>query len=135
MIQLFGQVFSLVQLDTFYHHQDYEQIVYAKSRIVLSSVGPSDTEMSQLNWNWLENGRFYARIDEFDFSKSKFAAPLRCYAKKIENPEFVQGVNIEFIDSLKDNGRKYLLASTNHTERFAIQKRLLILLLLENIVD
>ena len=84
MIQLFGQVFSLVQLDTVYHLQDYEQIVYAKHRIVLSSVGPSDTEMSQLNCTWLKKGRFYATIDdgEFDFSKSKFAAPLRCYAKK-----------------------------------------------------
>ena len=55
--------------------------------------------------------------------------------KKKENPEFVQGINIEFIDSLKNNGRKYLLASTSHAERFAIQKHLLILLLLENIVD
>ena len=29
--------------------------------------------------------------------------------KKIENLEFVQGVNFEFIDSLKNNGTKYLL--------------------------
>ena len=28
--------------------------------------------------------------------------------KEIENLEFVQGVNFEFIDSLKNNGRKYL---------------------------
>ena len=29
--------------------------------------------------------------------------------KEIENLEFVQGVNFEFIDSLKSNGTKYLL--------------------------
>ena len=29
--------------------------------------------------------------------------------QKIENPEFVQGVNFEFIESLKNNGTKYLL--------------------------
>ena len=29
--------------------------------------------------------------------------------KEIENLEFVRGVNFEFIDSLKNNGTKYLL--------------------------
>ena len=29
--------------------------------------------------------------------------------KEIENLEFVQGVNFQFIDSFKNNGRKYLL--------------------------
>ena len=29
--------------------------------------------------------------------------------KETENLEFVQGVNFEFIDSLKNNGRKYFL--------------------------
>ena len=29
--------------------------------------------------------------------------------KEIENIEFVQGVNFEYIDSLKNNGTKYLL--------------------------
>ena len=29
--------------------------------------------------------------------------------KEVENLEFVQRVNFEFIDSLKNNGKKYLL--------------------------
>ena len=29
--------------------------------------------------------------------------------EEIENLEFVQGVNLDFIDSLKNNGTKYLL--------------------------
>ena len=40
---------------------------------------------------------------------STFSTFLRCYAKKIEKLEFARGVNFEFIDSLKNNGTKYLL--------------------------
>ena len=36
--------------------------------------------------------------------------------KEIENLEFVQGVNFEFIDSLKNNGTKYLLISDDSCE-------------------
>ena len=40
---------------------------------------------------------------------STHTATLQCYAKNIENFEFVQCVNFEFKDSLKNNGTKYLL--------------------------
>ena len=46
--------------------------------------------------------------------------------KEIKNPEFVQGVNFELIDSVKNNGTKYLLI-TILVERFAFQKPLLTL--------
>ena len=36
--------------------------------------------------------------------------------KKIENLEFLQGVNFEFIDSLKNNGTKYLFINDNSCE-------------------
>ena len=36
--------------------------------------------------------------------------------KEIENLEFDQGVNFEFIDSLKNNGTKYLLLFNNSCE-------------------
>ena len=36
--------------------------------------------------------------------------------KEIENLEFLQGVNFEFIDSLKNNGTKYLLIFDNSCE-------------------
>ena len=38
--------------------------------------------------------------------------------KEIENPEFVQGVNFEFIDSLKNNGTEYLLVFEESCEEF-----------------
>ena len=37
--------------------------------------------------------------------------------KKIENLEFFQGVHFEFIDSLKNNGTKYLLIIDNSCEK------------------
>ena len=37
--------------------------------------------------------------------------------KEIKNLEFVQGVNFEFIDSLKNNGTKYLLNFDDSCEK------------------
>ena len=54
--------------------------------------------------------------------------------KEIENLEFVQGVNFEFVDSLKNNGTKYLLIFDDFVKRFATQKLLLTLPLLGDIV-
>ena len=42
--------------------------------------------------------------------------------KEIENREFVQGVNFEFIDSLKNNGRKYLLKFDDSCEEICNSK-------------
>ena len=42
--------------------------------------------------------------------------------KEIENLEFVQGVNFEFIDSLKNNGTKYLLIFDNSCQKICISK-------------
>ena len=42
--------------------------------------------------------------------------------KEIEKLEFVQGVNFEFIDSLKNNGTKYLLLFDNFCEEFCNSK-------------
>ena len=42
--------------------------------------------------------------------------------KKIENLEFVWEVNFEFIDSLKNNGTKYLLIFDDSCEKVCISK-------------
>ena len=42
--------------------------------------------------------------------------------KEIKNLEFVQGVNFEFVDSLKNNGTKYLLKFDNSCEEFCTSK-------------
>ena len=47
---------------------------------------------------------------------------LPCFAKEIENLEFVQGVNFEFIDSLKNNSTKYLLIFDDSSEMICNSK-------------
>ena len=42
--------------------------------------------------------------------------------KEIENLEFVQGVNSEYIDSLKNNGKKYLLIFDDSCEQICNSK-------------
>ena len=42
--------------------------------------------------------------------------------KEIENLEFVRGVNFEFIDSLKNNGTKYLLIFDDSCEEICNSK-------------
>ena len=42
--------------------------------------------------------------------------------KQIENLEFVQGVNFEFIDSLRNNGTKYLLSFDESCEKICNSK-------------
>ena len=42
--------------------------------------------------------------------------------KEIENLEFVEGLNIEFIDSLKSNGTKYLFIFENSSEEICNSK-------------
>ena len=43
--------------------------------------------------------------------------------KKIDNLEFVQGVNFELLVSLKNNGTKYLLISEDSCEDIWNKKR------------
>ena len=42
--------------------------------------------------------------------------------KEIENLQFVQGVNFEFFDSLKNNGTKYLLIFHSSCEKICTSK-------------
>ena len=42
--------------------------------------------------------------------------------KEIENLEFIRGVSFEFIDSLKNNGTKYLLIFDNSCEKICNSK-------------
>ena len=42
--------------------------------------------------------------------------------RKIENLEFVQGVNFDFIDSLKNHGANYLLIFDDSSEEICTSK-------------
>ena len=79
-----------------------------KSRVFLSLVGPSETRKSQLIYNWLRNGIFQAKFDKISFFYQQ-SQTLYDVMQEIEKFEFVHDVNFEFIDSLENNGTKYLI--------------------------
>ena len=84
------------------------RLIYTKNRVFISLVGPSETGKSQLIYNWLKNGTFQPKFDKkFFYQHSQPLYDVR--QNEIENLDFVRGVNYEFIDSLKNNGTKYLL--------------------------
>ena len=72
-------------------------------------VDPSETGRSQLIYIWLKIGTFQPKFDKIYFFDQHSQPLYDATQKEVENLEFVQGVNFEFIDSLKNNGTKYLL--------------------------
>ena len=86
-----------------------DKIISTKNRVFISLVGPSETGKSQLIYNWLKIGTFQPNFDKIYFFYQHSQPLYDVMQKEIENVEFVQGVNFEFINSLKNNGLKYLL--------------------------
>ena len=85
------------------------KLISTKNQVFISLVGPSETGKSHLIYNWLKIGTFQPRFDKIYFSYQHSQPLYDVKQKEFENLEFVQGVNIEFFDSLKNNGTKYLL--------------------------
>ena len=56
--QLFGLELGVVRQDTFYSHQDFEQVIFYKKSSFFSLVDPSETGTSLLISNWLKTGTF-----------------------------------------------------------------------------
>ena len=85
------------------------RLISTKNRVFISLVGPSETGKSQLIYDWPKVGTFQPKFDQTYFFYQHSQLLYDVMQKEIENLEFVQGVNFEFIDSLKNNGTKYLL--------------------------
>ena len=80
------------------------KLISTKNRVFISLVGPGESGKSQLIYQWLKNDTFQPK-----FFYQHFQPLYDVMLKEIENIEFVQGVNFDFIDSLENNGTKYLL--------------------------
>ena len=120
--QLFGLDIFAVRQDTFYAHQDYEQVNFLQK---IESL-----------YHWLvlqkrENRSFFtigSKLDNCNQSLTKFIFfqhPQPLYdvtQKEFENLEFVRGVNFEVIDSLKNNGTKHLLIFDDSYEEICNSK-------------
>ena len=85
------------------------KLISTKNRVFISLVGPSETGNSPLPYNWLKIGTFQPKFDKIYFFYPHSQPLYDVMQKEIENSEFVRGVNFEFIDSIKNNGTKYLL--------------------------
>ena len=85
------------------------KLVSTKNRVFISLVGLSETGKSQLIHKWLKVGTFQPKFDKIYFFCQHSQSLYDVMQKEIEKLEFVQGVNFEFIDSLRNNGTKYLL--------------------------
>ena len=85
------------------------KVISTKNRVFVSLVGPSETGKSQLIYNWLKVGTFQPKFDKIYFFYQHSQPLYDVMQKEIENLEFVQGVNFEFMDFLKNNGTKHFL--------------------------
>ena len=98
------------------------KLISTKNRVFISLVDPSETGKSQLIYNWLKIGTFQPKFDKIYFFYQHSQPLYDVMQKEIENLEFVQGVNFEFIDSLKNNGTKYLLIFDDSCEEICNSK-------------
>ena len=76
---LYGWEFCAVKQDTFYPHQDWEQVIFYKNCYFVSLAGHSETGNSQFTYNWLKKGTFQTKFDNACFF-SALSDTLWCYA-------------------------------------------------------
>ena len=98
------------------------KLISRQNRVFISLVGPSKTGKSQLIYNWLKVGTIQAKFEKIYFFYQHSQRLYDVMQKQIENLEFVQGVNFEFIDSLKNNSTKYLLIFDDSCEEICNSK-------------
>ena len=98
------------------------KLIFTKYRVFISLVGPSETGKSQFIYNWLKIGTFQTKFDKIYVFYQHSQRLYDVMQKEIENLEFVLGVNFEFIDSLKNNGTKYLLIFDDSCEEICHSK-------------
>ena len=98
------------------------KLISTENRVFFSLNGPSETEKLQLFYNLLKIGTFQPKFDHFYFFYQHSQPLYDVMQKEIKNLEFVQGVNFEFIDSLKNNGTKYLLIFDDFCEEICNSK-------------
>ena len=83
--------------NTFYPHQDYEQVKFYKKTRFFSLVGPSETRKLQLRYNWLKIGTFQPKIDKVYFFYQHSQPLYDVIQKENENLEFVREVKLNLL--------------------------------------
>ena len=83
-------------------------LICTKNCVFISLVGRTETDKSKLVYNLLNIGTFQPKFDKMYFFYHHSQPLYDVMQKKIDILEFFQGVNLEFLDSLK-NATNYLL--------------------------
>ena len=91
-------------------------------RRLYSLVGQSETEKLPPICNCLKIGKFQLKFDKFYFFSHYSQSLHDIIQKETENLKFVRGVSFEIIDSLKNNGTKYLLIFDDSCEEICNSK-------------
>ena len=98
-----------MQQDTVYLHQNYEQIIF-HTKLHFYISGWTKLFWRNLLDSWVvETWNISTQIWQKCFFYQHPQPVYDVMQKDIDNLEFVQGVHFEFINSLKNNGTKYLL--------------------------
>ena len=86
------------------------KIISTKEHIIfISLVGPSGSGKSHLIHDWLIIGTFQLDFGKIYYFYQHYQSLYGLMSKNIKNINFIQGVDFEFIQSLPNNGTKYLL--------------------------
>ena len=117
---LFVWDFCVVQQDTFNPHQDYELFnFYKKSRhYIVGRSFRSGKILFTFGSKWNLSNKIWQNLLFYHHSQRL----CDVMQKEIENLQFAQGVNFEFIDSLKNNGTKHLLIFDDSCEEIFTSK-------------
>ena len=98
------------------------KLISTKNRVFMSMVGPSESGKTQLIYEWLTNGTFQPKFDKIYSFYQYYQSLYDKMQKEIDCIEFVKRVNFELIDSLKNNGTKYLLIFDDSCEEVCSSK-------------
>lgn len=88
----------------------------------MSMVGPSESGKTQLIYEWLINDTFQPKFDKIYFFYQYYQPLYDKMQGEVANIEFIQGVNFELIESLSNNGTKYLLIFDDSCEEVCSSK-------------
>ena len=98
------------------------KIFSTKEHIYISLLGPSGSRKSHLIHDLLIIGTFLPDFDKICHFYQHYQSLYRLMSKNIKNNHFIQVVDFEFIQSLPNNGTKYLLIFDDYCEENSSSK-------------
>ena len=85
-------------------------------------VGPIGSGKSHLLHEWITIGTFQPEFDKIYYFYQHYQSHYGLMSKDVENIEFKEGVDFEFIQNLHNKGTKYLLIFDDSFGRFPALK-------------